>query len=115
MDNLKKVMEKAISKFETKKELADYLNITNTNLSSILAGKRGLSDFAQIKLELLLNLKTGSLRAISAAVTEVDPDKKTFWSKVAKIEAAAWEIADTEINIQNTRKAINKIMPKRKK
>ncbi len=81
MNFLTQTIEKAAEKLGSKKALADYLEMTAPNLSDVIAGGRGLPDFAQAKLEELMELPSGSLRAPSAIITEKKPERVAYWKK----------------------------------
>ncbi|MDD5385511.1 MAG: hypothetical protein PHG89_11635 [Gallionella sp.] len=65
MDYLTKIIEQAAEKLGSKAALAEHLDLSRTVISDVLAGKRGLPDIAQDKLEKLMNLEGGALRAAS--------------------------------------------------
>lgn len=108
MDNLKRVIEQAAVKQGGKTALAKYLGIARTSIPDVLAGKRGLPPFAQAKLEELMGLKSGILRAPSELVIEKDPQRKSFWEKLVALEAAAWEVADTPVVVFSQKKKVKK-------
>ncbi|MDP2761685.1 MAG: hypothetical protein Q8O64_15080 [Sideroxyarcus sp.] len=81
MDYLTKIIEQAAEKLGSKAALAEHLDLSRTVISDVLAGKRGLPDIAQDKLEKLMNLEGGALRAASAIITETKPEKVAYWKK----------------------------------
>lgn len=90
MNFLIQTIEKAAVKLGSKKALADYLEMTAPNLSDVIAGGRGLPDFAQAKLEELMELPSGTLRAPSAIITEKKPERVAYWKKkLVEIERLA--------------------------
>jgi len=81
MNHLNRIIEKAAEKIGNQKELEAYLGLVKGNLSDVKAGKRGLPDIAQAKLEELMELPIGSLRAPSAIITEKKPERVAYWKK----------------------------------
>lgn len=90
MDYLKKIIEQAAEKMGSKAALAEHLELSRTNISDVLAGKRGLPPIAQDKLEKLMKLEGGALRAPSEIITEKAPEKVAYWKKkIVELEAMA--------------------------
>ena len=81
MNYLTKIIEQAAEKLGSKAALAEHLDLSRTVISDVLAEKRGLPDIAQDKLEKLMNLEGGALRAASAIITETKPEKVAYWKK----------------------------------
>lgn len=80
MDYLRKIIAEAAQKVGGVESLEDYLDLPRRTLS--MAGKsRGLPDIAQAKLEDLMELPSGSLRAPSAIITEKKPERVAYWKK----------------------------------
>lgn len=90
MDYLKRIIEQAAEKMGSKAALAEHLELSRTNISDVLAGKRGLPPIAQDKLEKLMELEGGALRAPSEIITEKQPEKVAYWKKkLHELEAMA--------------------------
>ena len=106
MRYLNEIIETAAKKAGSQKELEELLGLGRGYLTLVKAEERGLPEIAQAKLETFMGLDKGSLRAASAIITERDPERKSFWAKLVKIEAAAWKVADTDIS-----EVVDKIRP----
>lgn len=86
MKLLSDIIKQAAAKMGGVQALEDYLGLPRKTLSMV--GKtRGLPDFAQAKLEELMELTPGSLRAPSAIITEKKPERRAYWEK--KLETLA--------------------------
>ena len=80
MKKLTEVIKQAAERMGSMQELEDYLGLPRKTLSMV--GKtRGLPDYAQDKLEALMKLPGGSLRAASAIITETKPERRNYWEK----------------------------------
>lgn len=80
MNYLNKIIADAAAKVGGIQALEDYLSLPRKTLSMV--GKtRGLPDIAQSKLEDLMELPSGSLRAPSAIITETKPESVAYWKK----------------------------------
>lgn len=84
MEFLIQIIEAAAKKIGSKKALADHLEMTAPDLSQVLRGKRGLPDIAQAKLEELMGLPIGTLRAPSAIITEKKPERVEYWKRAKR-------------------------------
>ncbi len=90
MEYLIKIIDQAAEKIGNQKELEAYLGLVKGNLSDVKAGRRGLPPMAQDKLEKLMNLEGGALRAPSEIITEKQPEKVAYWKKkLQELEAVA--------------------------
>lgn len=81
MEYLSKIIERAAEKLGNQRDLEIYLDLARGYLTEVKAGRRGLPDIAQDKLEKLMNLEGGTLRAASAIITEKKPEKVEYWKK----------------------------------
>jgi len=109
MDYMKKIIEQAAEKKGGKAALAEYLGISRTSIADVIAGKRGLPPIAQDKLEILMNLDGGSLRALSEIITETKPLSRAHWiSKLKELDKKLDNIFQTEIKIPRYTKKIRK-------
>lgn len=81
MEYLSKIIEQAAEKIGNQRDLEIYLDLARGYLTEVKAGRRGLPDIAQDKLEKLMNLEGGALRAASAIITEKKPEKVEYWKK----------------------------------
>lgn len=81
MDYLLSVIESAAKKLGSQRELERYLELAPNHLTEVKGKRRGLPDLAQAKLEELMELPAGSLRAPSAIITEKKPERVAYWKK----------------------------------
>lgn len=80
MEYLNEIIRKAAEKVGGIQALEDHLGLPRKTLSMV--GKsRGLPDYAQDKLEELMELEGGTLRAASAIITEKKPERVAYWKK----------------------------------
>lgn len=90
MEYLTGIINKAAEQLGGKKQLADYLEMPANNLSDVLGNRRGLTPYAQEKLEELMQLPHGSMRPASEIITEKKPERVEFWKKkLAQMEKLA--------------------------
>jgi hypothetical protein len=87
MDYLTKIIDEAAKKLGSQRDLENYLDLAPRHLTEVKGGRRGLPDIAQAKLEELMGLQTGALRAPSAIITEKKPERRAYWEK--KLERLA--------------------------
>lgn len=81
MNYLSEIIENAAKKLGSQRAVEDYLELAPRYLTEVKGGRRGLPDIAQAKLEELMELPSGSLRAPSAIITETKPERVTYWKK----------------------------------
>lgn len=90
---MKKYIEEGAKKAGNNKALAKLLNQSETILSDVKAGKKGLNDAACIKLADFLEVNPLYVIAASNLVTEKDEEKikifKSCFTRAATIAAAA--------------------------
>lgn len=63
----------------TGRALATYLDQAATTLADAKAGRRGLPDFACVKLAALIGVDTLEVIAASQLVTETKPERREIW------------------------------------
>ncbi|SDX42299.1 hypothetical protein [Nitrosomonas oligotropha] len=90
---MKKYIEDGAKKAGNNKALAKFLNQSETILSDVKAGKKGLNDAACIKLADLIEVNPLYVIAASNLVTEKDEEKrkifKSCFTRAASVAVAA--------------------------
>lgn len=90
MNYLNKIIDGAAERLGSVAALEDYLEVPRKTLYEVKGGRRGLPDIAQAKLEELMELPSGTLRAPSAIITEKKPERVAYWKKkLVEIERLA--------------------------
>ena len=91
---MKKFIEEGAKKAGNNKELAKILNQSETILSDVKAGKKGLNDAACIKLADFIGVNPLYVIAASNLVTEKDEEKrKIFESCFTRAASAIFALA----------------------
>ncbi len=109
MNFLNEVINQASKKIGSQKELDKYLGLAEGHLTETKAGRRGLPDFAQMRLEEYMGLDNGSLRAASAIITEKDTKIKKIWEKLVKAEAAAYKFMGDQPAKESVKQTAKKV------
>lgn len=85
----------------TGRALATYLDQAATTLADAKAGRRGLPDFACVKLAALIGVDTLEVIAASQLVTETKPERREVWLPFVRQAAmlSAFFVAVTVTNV----------------